>query len=284
MYYFFTTLLAILFFWGSALGAGTSLVAKVGPYTLTKQDLQKMLENNPQVRDILKVRPDLKPKIENMLIKRWITFSLLALEAKHQGLNKDPQVKKEIQETVKAILAKYYLKKEFSKIKPTEKELKRYYVSHKEDYKRPEKAIIKHILIAFPENATQAQKEEAFKKALSVRKKLLNGAKFEVIAKKYSYLGKKGSTSGVITKGDLPENIEKAIFSLKPGEISKPIESEYGYYIVKLEKKIPAYTPPFNKIKDQVKEAYIREKEKEVLQKILKGLTKKYEVKIYRSF
>jgi peptidyl-prolyl cis-trans isomerase C len=284
MYYFLITILTVTLFWSSAFGASSSLVAKVGPYTLTKQDLQKMLKNDPQIRKILKIRPDLKPKIENMIIKKWISVSLLALGAKEEGLEKNPQVKKDIQEAIKLVLADHYLKEKIANIKPTEKDLRLYYASHKEEYKRPEKAIVKHIFISFPENATQTQKEEAFKKALSVRKKLLNGAKFETIAKKYSSSGNKGDTTGYITKGDLPEDIEKEIFSLRPGEISKPIESRYGYYIVKLEKKIPAYTPPFDKIKDQIKKAYVREKEKEVLQKILKGLSEKYEVKIYRSF
>ncbi len=283
MCYFFTTILAILLFWGSALGAGTSLVAKVGPYVLTKQDVERMLESDPQTKEIIKARPDLKPQIENLLIKKWISLSLLAMGAKDEGLDKNPQVKKDIQETVKLVLANYYLKKEFSKIKPTEKELKSYYEDHKKNYTRPERAVIKYIFVPFSQNATRFQREKAFKKALSIRRQLLSGVKFDIIAQKYSSPSQKGNTRGIVTKGDLPADMEKQIFSLKPGEISKPVESKYGYYIVKLEKKIPAYIPPFKEIKTQVKKDYITEKEKEVLQKVLRKLTEKHEVKIYRS-
>jgi len=49
---------------------------------------------------------------------------------------------------------------------------------------------------------------------------------------------------------------EEAAFSLQEGEISQPVKTRFGYHLILVEEKIPARTPPFDEVKDQlVKEA-----------------------------
>ncbi len=91
----------------------------------------------------------------------------------------------------------------------------------------------------------------------------------------------KGGDLGILRKGDTIPEFEKRVFQLKPGEISEPIHSPYGYHIVKVEKSYPAEIPPLDKIKNRVSEDLKRNKEEEYVKNLLKTLSQKYPVKIF---
>ncbi|MBI2636718.1 MAG: peptidylprolyl isomerase, partial [Parcubacteria group bacterium] len=64
------------------------------------------------------------------------------------------------------------------------------------------------------------------------------GADFSELAKQYSYdavTGPRGGDLGYFGRGVLPPALEQAIFSMSIGEISAPVESSFGYHVIKLE-------------------------------------------------
>ena len=92
---------------------------------------------------------------------------------------------------------------------------------------------------------------------------------------------KKRGDLGIIKKGQTIPEFEKEIFKLKPGEISRPIRSSYGYHIVKVEEKIPERILPFEEVKDLVKKDYLQKKQEELMAQILQKLYQEYQPKIY---
>lgn len=88
---------------------------------------------------------------------------------------------------------------------------------------------------------------------------------------------KKRGDLGIIKKGQTIPEFEKIIFKLKPGEISRPIRSSYGYHIVKVEEKIPERILPFEEVKDLVKKDYLQKKTRRIdetnLAKTLSGIS-----------
>lgn len=92
---------------------------------------------------------------------------------------------------------------------------------------------------------------------------------------------KKRGDLGIIKKGQTIPEFEKIIFKLKPGEISRPIRSSYGYHIVKVEEKIPERILPFEEVKDLVKKDYLQKKQEELMRQILQKLYQEYQPKIY---
>jgi peptidyl-prolyl cis-trans isomerase SurA len=100
------------------------------------------------------------------------------------------------------------------------------------------KRQMSQILITFPPQATNEEKQKALSKANEIYANLLKGDNFETTAKELSNdynTSQKGGDMGEIEIGKYDTEFENKIFSLtKKGEISKPFLSSVGYHILKL--------------------------------------------------
>lgn len=138
--------------------------------------------------------------------------------------------------------------------KVSEAELQKDYQDSIDSFRTPERVRIRHILIK-----TQGKpKEDAPKlkaKAEDLLKQIKGGADFAELAKKNSEdpgSAEKGGELGFVTRGQMVANFEKAAFSLKPGETSGVVETEYGYHILQCEEKQDAHTQSFEEARPQL--------------------------------
>ncbi len=129
--------------------------------------------------------------------------------------------------------------------------LHQYYDSHRDQYRTPERVKVRHILLM-----TQGKpKEEVDKmkaKADDLLKQIKGGADFADLAKKNSEdPGSKGNGGdlGWVVRGQTVKNFENTAFSLKPGEISPVISTEYGFHILQGEEKQDAHLQSFDEVK-----------------------------------
>ncbi len=259
------------------------VLAEIGPYKLTKKEFEAKLESAPpQIKMILAHQPELK----KALVDRWVEMALLSLGARDAKLDQDPQVKLKIEEATNQILAQAYLEREvLSQTKPvSEKEIKRYYESHKDRYVEPEAIRARHILIEVPQGASPEEEAKALKKAREIRQKVLKGEDFAKLAQKYSAdpgTKEKGGDLGFFTRGQMVKEFEEAAFALKPGEVSQPVRTAFGYHLIKVEEKRPAREKSLTEVKEQVKEEILRERQEKRLKAALKKLEEKYHPKVY---
>ena len=114
--------------------------------------------------------------------------------------------------------------------KVSDGELQKEYQENIDSYRTPERVRVRHILIK-----TQGKpKEDAAKlkaKAEDLLKQIKAGADFADLAKKNSEdpgSAVKGGELGFITRGQTVPNFEKTAFTLKPGDTSGVVETEYG--------------------------------------------------------
>ena len=167
-------------------------------------------------------------------------------------------------------------KENFDKnVKITDEEMKKYYEEHKKDYYKDE-VKASHILISTVDDngkeLSEAKKKEAKKKAEEVLKKAKSGEEFSELAKEYSddpWSAANGGDLGYFTKGQLVQPFEEAAFSLKSGEISGLVESEYGYHIIKVYDKIDKQLT-FDEVKDEIKKTLTEDKYMESIEAITK--------------
>lgn len=107
----------------------------------------------------------------------------------------------------------------------------------------PGKIQVAQILISSPDFKGPAYEKEALRLAKEVESKLHTGADFDDLVTKYSDDRYTKNTKGIMPAfgiGEWTPDFEKAAFALKkPGEISAPIHTSYGYHIIKLIKRIP---------------------------------------------
>jgi foldase protein PrsA len=105
--------------------------------------------------------------------------------------------------------------------------------------------------------AQKDQEAVAQAKARIVQAKLADGAKFEDLAKQYSddrASAERGGDLGFVTKGTLVKEFEEAAWSLKPGQTSGLVKTQYGLHLIRVYEIKEAAKADFDKIKDQIRE------------------------------
>jgi peptidyl-prolyl cis-trans isomerase D len=132
-------------------------------------------------------------------------------------------------------------------------DIQRYYEDNKQQYSTPEQVRASHILLK-----TEGKDDETVKKqAEDLLAKAKAGANFAELATKYSEDDAskvKGGDLDFFPKGQMVPEFDKAAFSMKPGEISDLVKSQYGYHIIKVTDKKPATTKSLDEVRAQIED------------------------------
>lgn len=181
---------------------------------------------------------------QKKLVDELIMQELLYSDALAQGLDQEEAYQNAVKEMSKTILKQYAMKKLLDTIDATEEEIKEYYDNHTSLFKTQEKASACHILVS--------TKEEAQKIADEIK----NGLDFKEAASKYSSCpsASQGGSLGEFTRGQMVPEFEDATFSMTPGEISEPVQTQFGFHLIQLEDLKPAGIMPFEAAQAQAKE------------------------------
>jgi peptidyl-prolyl cis-trans isomerase D len=129
----------------------------------------------------------------------------------------------------------------------SEAQLQKDYADQIDSFRTPERVRVRHILIK-TQGKPKADEPVLRAKAEALLKQIKAGGDFGELAKKNSEdpgSAVKGGELGWVTRGQMVPNFEKAAFSLKPGELSGIVDTEYGYHIVQAEEKQEAHTQTF---------------------------------------
>lgn len=142
-----------------------------------------------------------------------------------------------------------------AKVTVTDRDLTEYYDRNKRLFLIDEAVNVSHILFIVPEKASDAEAEKIRKQALDVLETAKRGKDFPELAKKYSQdaSGKQGGSLGFFKKGQLLPAFESAAFSLKKGEISGLVRTEYGFHIIKVDDVKEAAPEPFESVKEKIR-------------------------------
>ncbi len=142
------------------------------------------------------------------------------------------------------------------KVKVTEEDARAFYTQNPDKFARSESLKASHILIGVDAKASAEEKKKASEKAEKLRKDLAGGADFATLAKENSTCpsSQQGGDLGFFGKGQMVPAFEKTAFSLKPGEISDIVETQFGYHIIKVAEKKPAETVPFKEAQSRIEE------------------------------
>lgn len=155
------------------------------------------------------------------------------------------------------IAVEEFIEKEISKnISVSDEESLEYYDNHPEFFTEPEKIKASHILIRIEETSNTAQKEEALEKIKEIKKKFEAGEDFAALATTYSEGPNniQGGDLGYFQRGQMVKPFEDAAFSLKTGEISDIVETQYGYHLIKVTNRQPEVKVPFDYMKERINE------------------------------
>jgi peptidyl-prolyl cis-trans isomerase D len=140
-----------------------------------------------------------------------------------------------------------------------------YYDEHLDEFKTEESVEARHILFKLASDARPADVETVRQKAEAVYAQIMAGEDFEAMARTHSdeaSTGAKGGYLGTFPRGQMVKPFEDAAFALEAGQVSQPVRTEYGYHIIKVDRKNPAKTHSLaeaeNKIRGQLTDSRAR--------------------------
>jgi len=264
-----------------------------------RQAMNKQVENMVKDKIMLKTaeKAGYKPSAEFVVKEMKEEFEELPKEEqeeieaslKARGLSLEDHMKETSQdvEIQKAATLSKFVHTEFldkAKKSISDADVKKFYDEHIEDATTPEGVSVAHILIQPDEDEEDADKADAEAKAKI-------DAIYEELLKDPSQFGKLAQDksdcpSGKAAEGKLPafdkdgmmldgsgamiKDFADAAFTIeKPGQITKPVKTRFGYHIIKLIEKIPEEVTPLDKLKDKITEYLAAEKAQNDLNKML---------------
>jgi len=197
-----------------------------------------------------------------------------------QGLSFD-QYRAQLQEQIEKL--KLVSMEVRAKVQVGESEMRDYYTANLAKYTEDESFRARHIFFKTGEKATPNEVLRARTTAIAVLTDAKGGKDFAELAKKFSEdpaARKDGGDLGSFKKGDMQPELEKAILSLKPGEISELVSTPIGFHIIKLEARVAGTTKPFESLKSDIEEILYRKKSEERFSQWAKDLRGKASVEI----
>jgi parvulin-like peptidyl-prolyl isomerase len=213
------------------------VIVTVGDVKITAADFDRLTESlQPQARAAAR-GPQRKQFAD------WVAQVLtLSQEAHRRKLDESADFKLRAMFQDATLLANALAAQLIKDVQVPEADERQYYESHKSEFWQ---VHARHILIRFQGAggaAKPGQKEltdaEALAKAQDLRQKIQGGADFAELAKAESDdtgSGANGGDLGQFHHGQMVAPFEEAALKLKPGEISEPVKSQFGYHIIRVE-------------------------------------------------
>jgi peptidyl-prolyl cis-trans isomerase C len=161
---------------------------------------------------------------------------------------------------------------------PSDEEIQKFYEQNKEaQFTTPEQRCVRHILF----NKDQKEKAE------DVKQQLENGGDFAKLAKENSQdpgSAENGGDLGCLGKGETVPEFEKAAFGAEQGEIVGPVETEFGYHILKVTDLKPEQTRSLQEVESQIRAQLAAEKQSEEFNKWIEEQKKERNVKYLKGY
>lgn len=293
------------------------IIARVNDRIITRSDLERSEQQLAQEEQQSNASPEEMAERQKNLLRDMIDQQLLLSRGKQLGINADAEVVRRLDEIRKQnhmatmedlekaaqaqgvsfedfkasirnnIITQEVVRNEVgSKLQMSPRQEEAYYEAHKQEFARPEQVRLSEILIVTPENATDAQVEQAKAKADMVAAKIKAGDKFDDLAKQYSGdpTATQGGDLGTYKRGVLAKVLEDQTFDLPVGGVTAPIRTRQGYVILKVTGHQKAGIPPLKDIEPQIQEAMYMQQMQPALRAYLTKLREDSYIEIKNGF
>ncbi len=239
------------------------VLAMVGEKEITNYDVEGALKNLPPHQAMHFQSEEGK----NQILEDLVNQELFYIEANENQLHNDEEFRTEMKKVEENLLKQYSISKVLSNITLTEEEKKAFYEANKSKFAKPETASAKHILVDSEEVASDL-----------LNKINSNEVSFEEAASEYSSCPSKeaGGDLGTFSKGQMVPEFEEAVFSMEKDEVRGPVQTQFGYHLIKLEDLNAGGESDYEEVKQEIERTLTYQKQNEVYTNKLNDLKSKY--------
>ncbi len=296
--------IALVPVWAGCGGLPQSAVAEVNGKVITREDLDQAIQEYKQQfgdQGMPAEGTDAYKDFQKELVSRLVDEEILWSEAEKMDLNvTDQEIEDKVntarnqaggedqlqqaleennmtmdrfKESIRKSLLFQKIYPEVTKDAPevTDEEARAYYDANPDQFKQPEMRKVSHILVATPEEAQ------------AVEARLAAGEDFATVAKEVSTdpgSKDKGGSLGEVpseNSGFVPE-FEQAMDQLKAGEISEPVQTQFGFHIIRVESITPAGVQSFEDVLNDLKMGLRLEAQRKIFDAWLEDVRGNYDI------
>ncbi|MDR1875213.1 MAG: peptidyl-prolyl cis-trans isomerase [Synergistaceae bacterium] len=209
------------------------------------------------------------------ILDELVAARLFALSGVKQGLDKTPAVTEAIANFTGQVVARAAIEKIMQDIVVPDDEAKKFYDGNPDQFATPEEIRVRHILVS--DDVTSADTIRQVQAALS------GGTSFDRVAQERSICpsAPQGGDLGFFSRGQMVPEFEAVAFTLKnPGDVSDPVQTSFGWHIIRLEERRPESTLAYDDVKPQIIQYLASDRRMQRYQETLEALKKEYKTEI----
>lgn len=240
------------------------VLAQVDGKPITEEDVSRFIQamgRNGQAYNT--------PQGRAAVLDQLIAQRLFLLDAQRNLYEREPAFKAQLAAVKDQLLMEYSITKCLQGVRVTEEEVKAYYNEHKDDLQAEASVNASHILVDSEDRANELLAD--------IRAGKIS---FEDAARQHSTCpsGKQGGSLGDFAQGQMVPEFDQAVFSMEEGELRGPVKTQFGYHIIRLNKKNEASPISYSDIREELYQQVSQEKQQEAYQKKINQLKLLYPV------
>ncbi|XCP85304.1 peptidylprolyl isomerase [Roseburia hominis] len=239
------------------------VLAVVAGREITQADLDAFAQNLPKEQRVYLSNPQFRQQC----IDQLVALHLYAQMGEEMKLDETEDFKKILESAKRDILAQMAMAEAMRGLEVSAEEARAYYEANPQQFSKGATVSAKHILV----------EDEA--KCSEILESIVKGEKeFEEAAKEFSTCpsGQRGGDLGEFGKGQMVPEFEHAAFDAEVGHVVGPVKTQFGYHLIKVEKKNEATTAPFEEVKENIRRNLLQQKQNKAYTDKVEELKKKY--------
>lgn len=240
-----------------------NVLAVVAGKELTEAQFEAYLKSVPREQQMYAQNPQYREQYK----EQFIDLYLFAQLGKDEKMDETDEFKEIMEGAKRDILAQLSMRDMLKDITVTEEEQKAFYEEKKAQFGKGATVSAKHILT------------DSEEKCQTILKNIEAGEKtFEDAAREFSTCpsGAKGGNLGEFGKGQMVKEFEDAAFDAEIGKVVGPVKTQFGYHLIKVEKKNEPKTAEFEEVKGQIYQQLLGKKQNDAYEAKVKELKDKY--------
>lgn len=245
----------------------SKILARVGELTVTDDEVREFITSLGQRGQAYN-----NPEGMRTVLQQLISDKLFLLDARRNLYEGEAAFREQLAKFKERLLISYATDKVITAVRVDEAEVRAYFDENSAQFNTEESVNASHILVKSEEEA------------LEILAKINAGEiSFEDAAKAHSTCPSKdnGGNLGDFGRGQMVPEFDTAVFEMEEGEISNtPVKTQFGYHLIKLNKKTPSQPMEYAQIKDELKNMLLSEKRRKAYESKINQLKIAYPVDI----